>query len=240
MATQEFEIPELQDYIEIPPVTVGATGHLKPFVAGPQFQAPLGFPGELVENWQDTARRMHELVALGVRFSIDDFGTGYSSLAYLKRLPLYELKIDRSFVQDAPSDANDAAIVQAILSVARHLRLRVVAEGVETRQQADFLRTIGCNYVQGYYYSRPVSITAYEELVARNDYHPDLSSLQLDAADTEELLNPNAQFNLLFNSVTGGLGLYELSERGLELLRKAAEPASDAVKKGAQSASQPL
>lgn len=109
----------------------------------------------LVENWQDTASRMHELVALGVRFSIDDFGTGYSSLAYLKRLPLYELKIDRSFVQDAPLDGNDAAIVQAILSVARHLRLRVVAEGVETRQQADFLIAHHCDGLQGYLFGRP-------------------------------------------------------------------------------------
>ena len=109
----------------------------------------------LVENWEDTARRMHELVTLGVRFSIDDFGTGYSSLAYLKRLPLYELKIDRSFVQDAPSDANDAAIVQAILSVARHLRLQVVAEGVETREQADFLIGHRCHGLQGYLFGRP-------------------------------------------------------------------------------------
>lgn len=109
----------------------------------------------LVENWEDTARRMDELVALGVRLSIDDFGTGYSSLAYLKKLPLYELKIDRSFVQDTPADANDAAIVQAILSVARHLRLRVVAEGVETQEQADFLTAHHCDGLQGYLFGRP-------------------------------------------------------------------------------------
>lgn len=109
----------------------------------------------LVENWEDTARRMRELGALGVRFSIDDFGTGYSSLAYLKRLPLYELKIDKSFVQDTPGNADDAAIVQVILSVARHLRLRVVAEGVETQEQADFLAARDCDGLQGYLYGRP-------------------------------------------------------------------------------------
>ena len=87
----------------------------------------------LIEDLDDTIARMTEIVQLGVRFSIDDFGTGYSSLAYLKRLPLYELEIDKSFVDDTPDDPNDTAIVQSIISVARHLNLRVVAEGVETR-----------------------------------------------------------------------------------------------------------
>ena len=109
----------------------------------------------LIENLDDTIARMTELVQLGVRFSIDDFGTGYSSLAYLKRLPLYELKIDKSFVQDTPGDPSDTAIVQSIISVARHLGLRVVAEGVETRAQADFLVASHCECLQGYLFYRP-------------------------------------------------------------------------------------
>ncbi|WP_298213475.1 EAL domain-containing protein [Acidovorax sp.] len=109
----------------------------------------------LIEDLDDTIARMTELVNLGVRFSIDDFGTGYSSLAYLKRLPLYELKIDKSFVDDTPDDPSDTAIVQSIISVARHLNLRVVAEGVETRAQADFLTNSQCECLQGYLFGRP-------------------------------------------------------------------------------------
>ena len=108
-----------------------------------------------VDNWQDTSARMAQLVKLGVRFSIDDFGTGYSSLAYLKKLPLFELKIDKSFVQDTPDDANSTAIVESILAVAKHLGLSVVAEGVETQAQADFLTANGCEFLQGYLFSRP-------------------------------------------------------------------------------------
>jgi diguanylate cyclase (GGDEF)-like protein/PAS domain S-box-containing protein len=109
----------------------------------------------LIEDLDDTIARMTEIVGLGVRFSIDDFGTGYSSLAYLKRLPLYELKIDKSFVNDTPDDPSDTAIVQSIISVASHLNLRVVAEGVETRAQADFLVASQCDCLQGYLFGRP-------------------------------------------------------------------------------------
>lgn len=114
--------------------------------------------GLLIENLDSTIARMNEIAALGIRFSIDDFGTGYSSLAYLKRLPLYELKIDRSFIQDTPTDPSDTAIVQLILSMAQHLGLRVVAEGVETREQADFLAAKGCDAMQGYLYARPAPV----------------------------------------------------------------------------------
>ena len=111
--------------------------------------------GLLVDNLDATIARMHELAALGLRFSIDDFGTGYSSLAYLRKMPLYELKIDRSFIHDTPADAGAVALVQTILGMAGHLGLRVVAEGVETQAQADFLAASGCDCMQGYLFARP-------------------------------------------------------------------------------------
>lgn len=108
------------------------------------------------DNLNEAISKMRELKKLGVHFSIDDFGTGYSSLAYLKKLPLTELKIDKSFIQDAPTDMNDASLVEAILAVATHHGLQVVAEGVETPQHVEFLKERGCPLFQGYYFGRPV------------------------------------------------------------------------------------
>ncbi len=108
------------------------------------------------DNLTEAISKMRQLKALGVHFSIDDFGTGYSSLAYLKKLPLTELKIDKSFIQDAPTDMNDASLVEAILAVATHHGLQVVAEGVETLQHVDFLKERGCPLFQGYYFARPI------------------------------------------------------------------------------------
>ncbi len=117
--------------------------------------------GVVIEDIQRTIDKMNELKAIGVRLSIDDFGTGYSSLTYLKRLPIDELKIDRSFVRDAPVDSSDAALVDAILSVSRHLRLAVVAEGVETHEQLNFLKARGCDCFQGYLYGMPMPAEAF-------------------------------------------------------------------------------
>lgn len=119
--------------------------------------------GLLLENTAGVVARMEALARLGLRFSIDDFGTGYSSLAYLKRLPVSELKIDRSFVQDAPADRNDAAVIEAILSMAHHLGFSVVAEGVETAEQQLFLRAQGCDLFQGYLHHRPEPAQAWCE-----------------------------------------------------------------------------
>ncbi|OOZ40221.1 hypothetical protein BOW53_08615 [Solemya pervernicosa gill symbiont] len=111
--------------------------------------------GLFIDDLSDVVAKMDELVAMGVNFSIDDFGTGYSSLSYLKRLPINELKIDKSFVQDAPHSADDAALVETILLVAKSMRLKVVAEGVEKQEQADFLNARSEVIHQGYLYGKP-------------------------------------------------------------------------------------
>jgi diguanylate cyclase (GGDEF)-like protein/PAS domain S-box-containing protein len=110
----------------------------------------------LVENVETTITKMTALKAKGVSFSLDDFGTGYSSLAYLKRLPLDQLKIDRSFVKDVLTDANDAAIARTIVALGQTLGLEVIAEGVETEDQRDFLALNGCHVYQGYLFSQPL------------------------------------------------------------------------------------
>jgi EAL domain-containing protein (putative c-di-GMP-specific phosphodiesterase class I) len=108
---------------------------------------------------------LQDLKRLGVTLSIDDFGTGYSSLAYLKRFPIDILKIDRSFVSDITSDPDDAAIVASIISLAHNLRLQVIAEGVETREQLKYLRGEGCDQMQGYYFSKPVPYESFLDLM---------------------------------------------------------------------------
>jgi EAL domain-containing protein (putative c-di-GMP-specific phosphodiesterase class I) len=121
----------------------------------------------IMQNTELAVKTLNELKGMGVKISIDDFGTGYSSLGYLKRLPLSVLKIDRSFVQDVTVNAEDAAIVMTIISLAHNLNLKVIAEGVELEEQLKFLQLLRCDEWQGYLYSEPVDSGQFKELLLK-------------------------------------------------------------------------
>jgi diguanylate cyclase (GGDEF)-like protein len=170
-------------------------------VSGAQFEAPgfpdwvfahldeAGLPGtclelEITESllMADEAAAAHAVRAvreLGVHVAIDDFGTGYSSLAYLKHFPIEALKIDRSFVADLGRDSNDAAICAAIIAMGRQLGLKIVAEGVETREQLEFLATHGCTLAQGFYITRPVEAPAMAKLLRLGTNEPPIVSIPM-------------------------------------------------------------
>ncbi len=119
----------------------------------------------LMEFGPDVEAKMNALKALGIRLAIDDFGTGYSSLAYLKRLPIDKLKVDRTFVQDIPDDPADCEITSAIVGLGRNLKLATLAEGVETEAQYIFLQKLGCDLAQGYLFGAPMPADELERLV---------------------------------------------------------------------------
>lgn len=123
--------------------------------------------GLLLTDIEDTIAKMTTLAEIGIQFSLDDFGTGYSSLQYLKKLPLYQLKIDKSFVDTLVTDANDQAIVRTIVAMAHSLGLSVIAEGVETKEQQQRLLTEGCTHYQGYLFGKPMPIDEFEALLKK-------------------------------------------------------------------------
>ena len=140
----------------------------------------------LMSDAKEAVATLHQLKQLGAQLSVDDFGTGYSSLAYLKRFPLDELKIDREFIRDAISDPDDAAIALSIIDLAHSLKLKVVAEGVETEGQLNFLRLHGCDEMQGYYFSRPLPVAECTRMLAEDKRLPMLQSVT--AGDSVTLL----------------------------------------------------
>jgi EAL domain-containing protein (putative c-di-GMP-specific phosphodiesterase class I) len=126
----------------------------------------------LIQDSDSVVDALHKLKEIGTRISIDDFGTGYSSLSYLKRFPIDTLKIDQAFVRDVPHDRDGSAIVEAIISMGHSLDLSVIAEGVETVDQLNFLKARRCNEIQGNYYSKPIPAAQFEKMLADPCLYP--------------------------------------------------------------------
>ncbi|MCF6340732.1 MAG: EAL domain-containing protein [Sulfurimonas sp.] len=121
--------------------------------------------GEIMNKPENAIKVLQALNELGIKLAIDDFGTGYSSLLYLKQLPISKLKIDKSFVQDIPDNEEDVGITRAVIALSKSLRLSIIAEGVETKEQKDFLVENGCENIQGYFYARPMPATEMEKML---------------------------------------------------------------------------
>jgi EAL domain-containing protein (putative c-di-GMP-specific phosphodiesterase class I) len=158
LSGKQFEHPDLVPVI---------ARILDEFGLGPDDIVPEITESIIMKNTEKSIATMDELHATGLRFMIDDFGTGYSSLSYLKRFPLYAIKIDGSFVRDITTNSDDAAIANAIIGLAHNLKLRVIAECVETKEQLAFLVEHGCDEIQGYLFSRPCPPEEVGEMLAR-------------------------------------------------------------------------
>jgi EAL domain-containing protein (putative c-di-GMP-specific phosphodiesterase class I) len=126
----------------------------------------------LMQGSKDNIAALKQLGAMGIQLSVDDFGTGYSSLSYLQRFPVHALKIDQSFVRGIGTDSNDTAPVTAIIAMAKSLNLQVMAEGVETAHQAEFLQSHGCPLAQGFCYSKAVPAQAFFDLLQSASWIP--------------------------------------------------------------------
>ncbi|GAK58451.1 sensory box/GGDEF family protein [Candidatus Vecturithrix granuli] len=156
LSTRQFREPDLVETIEQVLEDIGLPPHcLKLEVT----------ESGIMENPEQAIEKMRQLRQIGIHFSIDDFGTGYSSLSYLKRFPIDTLKIDRSFVIDSTTNKDDQEIIKTIIAMARNLKLSTVAEGVETKEQQDFLVTQGCQMMQGYYFGEPMPAEAFEVIL---------------------------------------------------------------------------
>jgi EAL domain-containing protein (putative c-di-GMP-specific phosphodiesterase class I) len=156
LSTRQFREPDLIETVEQAIEDTGlAPNYLKLEVT----------ESGVMEYPEQAIAKMKTLQTKGIHFSIDDFGTGYSSLGYLKRLPIDTLKIDRSFVMDSTTDKDDQEIIKTIIAMAQNLHMDTVAEGVETKEQQEFLTQHGCHMMQGYYFGRPMPAEQFEEML---------------------------------------------------------------------------
>jgi EAL domain-containing protein (putative c-di-GMP-specific phosphodiesterase class I) len=160
IASRQFHAPDLVNLV---------TGLLQRHQLEPQHLELEITETTLMQSIPATADTLKALGQLGVRIALDDFGTGYSSLSYLRRFPIDTLKVDRSFVRDIPGDQNDTEIARAIIALAQSLRLRTIAEGVETLEQKQFLAELGCDVMQGYLFSKPISSEEFYRLLVSTE-----------------------------------------------------------------------
>ncbi|MEG1727358.1 MAG: EAL domain-containing protein [Acidaminococcaceae bacterium] len=172
------------------------------------------------DNPQVMIDLMEILHAYGFKIYMDDFGSGYSSLNVLKDIAIDVIKIDMKFFQSGSQMGRAENIISAVVRMANWLAIPVVAEGVETKEQADMLWSIGCDYVQGFYFARPMAVADYEVLVSLEDQSEQKhGSVQNVAINIDQLWACDAQVNLLFNSMISGIAIYELCGDHLELIR---------------------
>jgi diguanylate cyclase (GGDEF)-like protein/PAS domain S-box-containing protein len=159
----------------------------------------------VMSNQEHAEKVLNELKGLGFHLTMDDFGTGYSSLAYLKRFPFDSVKIDQSFVRGIPESKDDEAIVEAIIAMARSLQLKVVAEGVETKEQFDFLRKLGCDQIQGYYFSKPIPSNEVVMLLYKSMTREAAAAASVPGAELKPVseIKTEAEINPIVSEETG-------------------------------------
>lgn len=162
---------------------------------------------------------VEELSRAGFLIEMDDFGSAYSSLNMLKDIPVDILKLDMKFLSDTKSSARSGNILSSVVRMARWLRMPVIAEGVETRPQADYLCSIGCLYMQGYYFSRPIPTEQYEEYLKSHELGQTDKYKNIDISAAENFWDASAQTALIFNSYVGGAVILQRTGGALEMLR---------------------
>ena len=172
------------------------------------------------EDAEQIISKIGELIQMGFTVEIDDFGSGYSSLNSLKDVPAHILKLDMRFFEVTADTERAGTIVASVVRMAKWLNMAVIAEGVETKSQADYLKSIGCHYIQGYYYARPMPVDQYEALLSANKREHKLDRLKtLKTFDNNEFWNPDSMDTLIFNSYVGGACIFEYCRRQTSLLR---------------------